>query len=61
MRTSDFDYYLPEELIAQIPIEPRDHSKLMLVERDQGAISHDEFFNLPKYLRQGDLLVFNDS
>jgi len=61
LRTSDFDYYLPEELIAQIPIEPRDHSKLMLVERDQGAISHDEFFNLPKYLRQGDLLVFNDS
>ena len=61
MRTSDFDYYLPEKLIAQIPIEPRDHSKLMLVERDQGAISHDRFFNLPKYLRQGDLLVFNDS
>ena len=61
MRTSDFDYYLPEKLIAQIPIEPRDHSKLMLVERDQGVISHDRFFNLPKYLRQGDLLVFNDS
>ena len=61
MRTSDFNYYLPEELIAQTPIEPRDHSKLMLVERDQSVISHDRFFNLPKYLRQGDLLVFNDS
>ena len=61
MRTSDFNYYLPEELIAQTPIEPRDHSKLMLVERDQSAISHDRFFNLPKYLRQGDVLVFNDS
>jgi len=61
LRTSDFNYYLPEELIAQTPIEPRDHSKLMLVERDQSAISHDRFFNLPKYLRQGDVLVFNDS
>ena len=61
MRTSDFNYYLPEELIAQTPIEPRDHSKLMLVERDQSVISHDRFFNLPKYLRQGDVLVFNDS
>ena len=61
MRTSDFDYDLPEELIAQTPIEPRDHSKLMLVDRDVGALSHDRFFNLPKYLRQGDVLVFNDS
>ena len=61
MRVSDFDYYLPEELIAQTPIEPRDHSKLMLVNRDLGTLSHDRFFNLPKYLRQGDVLVFNDS
>ena len=61
MRTSDFDYDLPEELIAQTPLEPRDHSKLMLVDRDVGALSHDRFFNLPKYLRQGDVLVFNDS
>ena len=61
MRTGDFDYDLPEELLAQIPLEPRDHSKLMLVDRDVGALSHDRFFNLPKYLRQGDVLVFNDS
>ena len=61
MRTSDFDYDLPEELIAQTPLEPRDYSKLMLVDRDVGALSHDRFFNLPKYLRQGDVLVFNDS
>jgi len=61
LRVSDFDYYLPEELIAQTPIEPRDHSKLMLVNRDLGTLSHDRFFNLPKYLRQGDVLVFNDS
>ena len=61
LRTSDFDYDLPEELIAQTPLEPRDHSKLMLVDRDVGALSHDRFFNLPKYLRQGDVLVFNDS
>ena len=61
MRTSDFDYDLPEGLIAQTPLEPRDHSKLMLVDRDVGALLHDRFFNLPKYLRQGDVLVFNDS
>ncbi|MEC7884624.1 MAG: tRNA preQ1(34) S-adenosylmethionine ribosyltransferase-isomerase QueA [Chloroflexota bacterium] len=61
MRTSDFDYDLPEELIAQTPLEHRDHSKLMLVDRDVGTLSHDRFFNLPKYLRQGDVLVFNDS
>ena len=61
MRTSDFDYDLPEELIAQTPLEPRDYSKLMLVDRDVGALLHDRFFNLPKYLRQGDVLVFNDS
>ena len=61
MRTSDFDYDLPEGLIAQTPLEPRDYSKLMLVDRDVGALLHDRFFNLPKYLRQGDVLVFNDS
>ena len=47
LRTSDFDYDLPEELIAQTPLEPRDHSKLMLVERDVGALSHDRFLISP--------------
>ena len=62
MRTADFDYHLPPELIAQTPAEPRDSSRLMLVDRDGGGASaHDVFRNLPAHLRAGDLLVFNDS
>ena len=62
MRTSDFDYRLPEDLIAQTPAEPRDSSRLMVVDRRGGGVqSHDVFRNLPGYLRAGDLLVFNDS
>ncbi|MBM3933562.1 MAG: tRNA preQ1(34) S-adenosylmethionine ribosyltransferase-isomerase QueA [SAR202 cluster bacterium] len=61
MKITDFDYHLPEELIAQTPIEPRDHSRLMVVSRADGAIAHRRFFDLPEYLRPGDLLVFNDS
>lgn len=61
MRTSDFDYYLPEELIAQTPIEPRDHSRLMVVPMSGGKVSHRRFFELPDLVREGDVLVFNDS
>ena len=61
MRTADFDYTLPPELIAQTPIEPRDHSKLMVVSRSDGSIGHHHFYDLPELLRQDDLLVFNDS
>ena len=61
LKTSDFDYELPPELIAQTPIEPRDHSRLMVVDRDGGRIRHARFYDLPEYLRPGDLLVFNDS
>lgn len=61
MKTSDFDYYLPTELIAQTPIEPRDHSRLMVVDRSGGTISHHKFFEIIDYLRGGDVLVFNDS
>ena len=61
MRTSDFDYYLPKELIAQTPIEPRDHSRLMVVHRRTGALEHHRFFELPEYFRAGDLLVLNNS
>jgi len=61
MKTSDFDYYLPTELIAQTPIEPRDHSRLMVVDRSDGTISHHKFFEIIDYLRGGDVLVFNDS
>jgi len=61
MLTSDFDYSLPKELIAQEPIWPRDHSRLMILNKTSGQISHDYFFNLPLYLNPGDVLVFNDS
>ena len=61
MRTSDFDYYLPQELIAQTPLEPRDHSRLMVLERSDASLSHHKFFEVVDYLRNGDVLVFNDS
>jgi len=61
MRTSDFDYPLPERLIAQTPVEPRDHSRLLVLHRDTGAIEHRRFYEIGDYLRRGDLLVFNDS
>lgn len=61
MKTSDFDYNLPQELIAQIPAEPRDSSRLMVVSRSDGSIRHHRFRDLPKFLRVGDVLVFNDS
>ena len=61
MRTRDLDYELPEELIAQEPIEPRDASRLMVVDRTRGAIAHHRFYELPHLLRPGDVLVANDS
>ena len=61
LRKSDFYYDLPEELIAQTPVEPRNHSRMMVIERKTGGISHDRFFNLCDYLRKGDTLVVNDS
>ena len=61
VKTSDFDYHLPRELIAQTPVEPRDHSRLMVVSRADGSIAHRRFYDLPEYLRPGDLMVFNDS
>ncbi len=61
MKTSDFDYLLPPELIAQTPVEPRDASRLLVVERATGALSHRRFSDLLEYLRPGDLLVGNDS
>jgi S-adenosylmethionine:tRNA ribosyltransferase-isomerase len=61
MKTSDFDYHLPPGLIAQTPIEPRDHSRLMVLYRDRGTIEHRRFFEIADYLRDGDVLVFNDS
>ena len=61
LRTSDFDYELPESLIAQTPVEPRDHSRLMSLSRADGSIRHRRFYDLPQLLRPGDLMVFNDS
>lgn len=61
MKTSDFTYELPEELIAQTPIEKRDASRLMVLDKQTGAIEHRHFFELPGYLRSGDCLVLNDS
>jgi len=61
VKTSDFDYELPPELIAQTPIEPRDHSRLLVVGRDGGKIAHRHFYDLPDLLKKGDVLVFNDS
>ena len=61
MKKSDFYYELPENLIAQTPIEPRNHSRLMQIDRMTGEIQHKHFYDLVDILRQGDLLVMNDS
>lgn len=61
MKKSDFNYDLPEELIAQTPIEPRDHSRLMQIDRNSGEIQHKHFYDLLDILQPGDLLVMNDS
>jgi len=61
LRTDQFDYHLPSDLIAQTPIEPRDASRLMVVERAGGEIVHRNFPDLLDYLRPGDILVANDS
>jgi S-adenosylmethionine:tRNA ribosyltransferase-isomerase len=61
MLVSDFDYLLPPELIAQRPVEPRDSSRLMVLDRLRHTISDHRFFELPSFLESGDLLVFNDT
>jgi S-adenosylmethionine:tRNA ribosyltransferase-isomerase len=61
VRTSDFDYDLPSEMIAQRPAEPRDSSRLMLLDRKTGALSHHIFRDLPKFLSPGDALVLNET
>lgn len=61
MKTSDFYYDLPQELIAQTPLERRDGSRLLVLDRETGAVSHKHFFDLPNYLTPGDTLVLNDS
>ncbi len=61
MKTSDFTYHLPEELIAQTPIEPRDHSRMLVYDRLTDTVEHRHFYDLPQYLRAGDALVLNET
>ena len=55
MKTDDFDYYLPEELIAQVPLEHREESKLLVLDKDTGEIIDDKFYDIINYLNKGDL------
>ena len=61
MKTADFDYNLPEELIAQTPIEPRDHSRLLAVDTATGDIRHLHFYDIIDLLNPGDALVINET
>src|ERR1041384_2837627 len=61
MKTSDFDYTLPEASIAQTPAEPRDSSRLLVLHRDTGEIEHRTFRDVGDYLRAGDLLILNQT
>lgn len=61
MKTSDFYYDLPEELIAQTPLEPRDSSRLMVLHKKTGEIEHRHFYDILDYMNEGDCLIMNDS
>ena len=61
MKTADFDYFLPQELIAQTPAEPRDHSRLLVYHRSNGSLEHRHFYDIIDYLRPGDALVINET
>ena len=61
MRTEDFDFYLPEELIAQHPLAQRDHSRLLVLDKHTGSIVHRRFDDVLEYLRPGDVLVVNNT
>ena len=61
MKTEDFNYELPESLIAQTPLKERDHSRLMVLDKSTGKIEHKHFFDIVDYLEEGDVLVLNDT
>ena len=61
MNTNDFDYYLPEELIAQTPLEKRDSSRLLVLDRTTGNVEHKHFTDIIDYINPGDTLVLNDT
>ncbi|MBO4601281.1 MAG: tRNA preQ1(34) S-adenosylmethionine ribosyltransferase-isomerase QueA [Bacilli bacterium] len=61
MNINDFDYNLPKELIAQTPLKERSSSRLLILNKDNGKITHEHFYNIINYLKQGDVLVLNDT
>ena len=61
MQVSDFDYFLPEELIAQTPLEKRDNSKLLILNRKENSIKHERFHSIINYIEPGDTLIFNNT
>ena len=61
MKTDDFDYNLPEELIAQVPLEHRKKSRLLIMDRNNGNLKDEKFYNIINYLNKGDVLVLNDT
>jgi S-adenosylmethionine:tRNA ribosyltransferase-isomerase len=61
LKTSDFDYNLPQGLIAQEPLQERDRSRLLVLKREESSLAHRRFYELSDYLRAGDVLVMNDS
>lgn len=61
MKTSDFDYYLPENLIAQTPVSPRDSSRLLVFDRKNGTVYHKHFYDVLEFLKEGDVLVRNNT
>ena len=61
MKVDDFDYFLPEELIAQVPIEQRDTSRLLVLDKETGEVNHKHFYDIIDYLDKGDTLVLNDT
>lgn len=61
MLLSEFDYFLPEELIGQKPREPRDHSRLLVLDKQTGAVAHQRFYDIIDFIQPEDTLVFNDT
>ena len=61
MNTSDFFYDLPQELIAQHGVTPRDHSRMLCMDKNTGELMHKHFYDIVNYLKEGDLLVMNNS
>ena len=61
MKTSDFDYYLPEELIAQTPLKDRSTSRLLVLDRNTKEIEHKHFYDIIDYFNEGDIIVRNNT